>query len=149
MKLFYILPLALITLSFCSCSGSADEAQNSDSTTVTGPDTTQTTSTTATGISQDIDAAQFKAMLDSGNVVLVDVRTPEEYAEGHIEGSLNIDYNSGNFETAIDTLDKTKTTLVYCFAGKRGTGAREVMAQKGFAETYNLIGGYGQWPYKH
>ncbi|MBK9193017.1 MAG: rhodanese-like domain-containing protein [Crocinitomicaceae bacterium] len=148
MKLFYVLPLALITLSFCSCSGNGAETENSDSTAVSGPDTTETTAQAATVISQDIDAAQFKSMLDSGNVILVDVRTPEEYAEGHIEGSVNIDYNSADFATSIDTLDKSKTTLVYCFAGKRGGGAREIMAEKGFAEVYNLIGGYGQWPYK-
>lgn len=148
MKLFYVLPLALITLSFCSCAGNGEEVTNSDSTQVTAPDTSQTTQI-ATGINQDIDAEQFKAMLDSGNVVLVDVRTPEEYAEGHITGSLNIDYNSADFSASIDTLDKSKTTLVYCFAGKRGTGAREMMAEQGFTEVYNLIGGYGQWPYKN
>lgn len=78
------------------------------------------------------------------NLVILDVRTTEEYAEGHIENSINIDFNAGYFKTKINKLDKNKTYLVYCRTGNRSGKAIKVMEQLGFKEVYN-IGGIIDW----
>lgn len=78
------------------------------------------------------------------NLVILDVRTPEEYAEGHIENSVNIDFNADDFKTNINKLDKNKTYLVYCRSGNRSKKAIAVMKELGFKEIYN-IGGIMDW----
>ena len=77
--------------------------------------------------------------------VIVDVRTPGEYAGGHIAGSLNIDVNSGSFEEAVNTLDNDKTYLVYCRSGARSANASGIMAELGFTDIYNMNGGINDW----
>ncbi|MEN9711505.1 MAG: hypothetical protein RL441_1497 [Actinomycetota bacterium] len=63
--------------------------------------------------------------------VVVDVRTPGEYAAGHVAGAINIDVESGDFASAIGTLDKSKTYLVYCHSGRRSGIAAEQMRSAG------------------
>ncbi len=78
------------------------------------------------------------------NLVILDVRTPDEYSEGHIEKSVNIDFNANDFKTKINELDKNKTYLVYCRSGNRSSKAIKVMEQLGFKEAYN-IGSIMNW----
>lgn len=75
-------------------------------------------------------------------MVILDVRTPEETAEGMIEGAEQLDYNADNFEAEIEKLDKEKTYLVYCRSGNRSGKACALMAEKGFKNLYNMKGGY-------
>lgn len=63
--------------------------------------------------------------------VVVDVRTAGEYAAGHVAGAINIDVESGDFASAIGTLDKSKTYLVYCHSGRRSGIAAEQMRSAG------------------
>jgi rhodanese-related sulfurtransferase len=81
----------------------------------------------------------------NSDFVILDVRTPEEYSEGHIEGAINYDYYAGDFESNLDELDKAKTYLVYCHSGKRSAGARDIMADLGFRYIYNMTGGVSDW----
>lgn len=99
-------------------------------------------------ISEDVDATKFKELLELSDYILVDVRTPEEFSEGSINGAVNIDFNSQNFESEIGNLDKNTPVLVYCQAGGRSGKAKAKMESLGFKEIYNLVGGYGSWPYK-
>ncbi len=99
-------------------------------------------------ISEDVDAAKFKTLIDGGAGIILDVRTPGEYAGGNIARSVNMDFNSAEFEASLDTLDKTKPVYVYCQGGGRSGQAKTMMLDKGFTEVYNLVGGYGNWPYK-
>ena len=99
-------------------------------------------------ISKDVNADEFKSLFESGEGTLVDVRTPGEVAEGAIEGAVNIDFNSGNFEEEIAKLDKEAPVYVYCKSGGRSGKAKNMMKDMGFSEVYNLVGGYGNWPYK-
>jgi len=80
--------------------------------------------------------------------LLLDVRTAEEFNEGHIEGAVNIDFYGDTFENSLDSLDPQTTVLVYCQAGGRSGQAMEMLNNKGFSEVYNLVGGYGNWPFK-
>ncbi len=83
--------------------------------------------------------------LDNPNFALVDVRTPEEYAEGHIENSSLVDYQSQTFISQMDGLDRGKTYLIYCRTGNRSAKTQDVMRQLGFREVYDMTGGIVQW----
>ena len=78
-------------------------------------------------------------------IVIVDVRTPEEIAQGKIPEALEIDYQGKDFEKKIDALDREKAYVVYCASGNRSSKACNVMRQKGFKNVYNLDGGYKDW----
>ena len=77
--------------------------------------------------------------------VIIDVRTPEEFAEGHIEGAINIDFYSETFQDELDILDKNKTYLIYCRSGGRSGSALDIMEALNFREVYNMTGGIIQW----
>lgn len=79
------------------------------------------------------------------NFVVLDVRTPEEFNEGHIEGAINIDYNSGGFKTELRELDKRKTFLVYCRTGRRSAEAVKVMKDLGFENIVRMKGDVVKW----
>jgi len=90
-----------------------------------------------------IDAFQNKIATE--NYTLVDVRTAEEYANGHLEGALNIDYFSATFSEDIGKLGFETPVLVYCRSGNRSGKSMKIMYDMGFKEVKNLIGGYKGW----
>ena len=79
------------------------------------------------------------------NEIIIDVRTAEEYAAGHLINSKNINWNGGNFDTQISTLDKSTPVFVYCAAGGRSSSAAKKMRSVGFKEVYDLSGGIIDW----
>lgn len=79
------------------------------------------------------------------NFVILDVRTPEEIANGAIENSIKIDYYSDTFLEEIDELDKENTYLVYCRSGGRSGEATKLMEELGFQKVYDMSGGFSQW----
>ena len=80
------------------------------------------------------------------NAVILDVRTELEVEEGYIPEAKNIDiYKGQEFLQELDKLDKEKNYNVYCRSGARSAQACNLMDQKGFKQTYNLIGGFSQW----
>lgn len=82
---------------------------------------------------------------DNPDFVILDVRTEEEYSQGHLKDSSNIDYNSETFVEEIGELDETKTYLVYCRTGRRSDAAAEKMAETGIVNIYHLQGGITEW----
>ncbi len=76
---------------------------------------------------------------------LIDVRTAEEYATGHLAGAKNIDWNGGHFQHMVMSLDKNKPVFVYCLKGGRSASAAEAMRSMGFKEVYELEGGIEKW----
>ncbi len=93
----------------------------------------------------NLDAAGFKAKAETAGVTVIDVRTPDEFAAGHIAGAINIDVEGDSFYDGIDALDKTKTYAVYCHSGRRSGIAASEMADAGFTSIYNLDGGIIVW----
>lgn len=80
------------------------------------------------------------------NAVILDVRTPEECAEGIIPNAINIDiYRGQGFVYAVQELDPSKNFYVYCKAGGRSQQACSIMNELGFENTYNLMGGFMNW----
>ncbi len=77
--------------------------------------------------------------------VILDVRTPEEFAEGHIKGAINIDFYSPDFKRKLNELDRNKTYLVYCRTGHRSSIAAQMMVELGFKHVYNMNGGILEW----
>lgn len=80
------------------------------------------------------------AMAEPGSVT-IDVRTPAEYAAGHVDGAINLDVESGDFATRIAALDRNTTYNVYCRSGRRSALAAEQLSEAGFASVVNLDGG--------
>jgi rhodanese-related sulfurtransferase len=76
---------------------------------------------------------------------ILDVRTPDEYNTGHLEGAINIDYNSDDFKEKLTTLDRSGEYLVYCRSGNRSSGAVKVMEELGFTMIYHMNGGIIDW----
>ncbi len=80
------------------------------------------------------------AMAEPGTVV-IDVRTPPEYAAGHVDGAVNIDVQGPDFADSVSALPKDTTYAVYCRSGNRSTAATGQMADLGFTSLVNLDGG--------
>ncbi len=93
----------------------------------------------------DLSVTDFSSKVAEAGVITLDVRTPGEFAEGHIEGAQLIDFQSGNFENEISSLDKNATYAVYCRSGNRSGQAVKVMHDAGFHNVYNLNGGVIDW----
>ena len=92
-----------------------------------------------------IDANEFEKIIQDKNVQLVDVRTPEEYAEGHIKGAANINFKKRTFPDYINVIDKDKPVAVYCRSANRSGKAALIMQSEGFKKIYDLDGGIKAW----
>ena len=99
----------------------------------------------STSSATDLSVTEFSSKVAEAGVITLDVRTPGEYAEGHLEGAQLIDFQSGNFENEISSLDKNATYAVYCRSGNRSGQAVKVMHDAGFHNVYNLDGGVIDW----
>jgi thioredoxin len=93
-----------------------------------------------------LDAKNFSAKIDSlPDEQIVDVRTPSEYAAGHIANAVNMDWNGNDFKGQAKTLDKTKPVMVYCLSGGRSHEAAEYLKKEGFTTVYELDKGITSW----
>jgi rhodanese-related sulfurtransferase len=101
-------------------------------------------SSSAAGVT-NMNVSEFSKKITEAGVITIDVRTPGEFMTGHIEGAQNIDFESGNFENEISTLDKNGTYAVYCRSGNRSGQAVAIMHDSGFHNVYNLNGGIIDW----
>ena len=89
---------------------------------------------------------EFKSKLAAtANAQLVDVRTPSEFANGTIEGAVNMDYYAVDFQEQIQSIDPTKAVFIFCQSGGRSGKTLKKMAAMGFSEVYELEGGFGAW----
>lgn len=89
---------------------------------------------------QPLAASDMAATMADSNVVVIDVRTPSEFAAGHVQGALNYDVTAPAFAQQIATLDKGKTYVLYCRSGARSGRAGEQMLAAGFTRLFNAGG---------
>lgn len=88
----------------------------------------------------------FAKVADSlTNEQLIDVRTPGEFANGHLEGAKNLDWNSGQFQQEAGKLDKSKPVMVYCHSGSRSAEAAKWLKNEGFTNIYEMKSGIMGW----
>ena len=101
----------------------------------------------STAAMTDVDAAAAAELIAKPDdaPIVIDVRTPEEFAEGHIEGAINIDFKAATFKDELAKLDKDKTYLMHCRSGGRSTSAKPVFEELGFKSVYHLDGGILAW----
>jgi rhodanese-related sulfurtransferase len=95
--------------------------------------------------SQHVGAAEFAAAAAEPGVMIIDVRTPEEFAAGHLAGAVNADVESTDFAGLISALDPEGDYAVYCRSGNRSRAAVEAMTGLGYANTVGLEGGITAW----
>ncbi|MGB9375485.1 MAG: rhodanese-like domain-containing protein [Jiangellales bacterium] len=88
-----------------------------------------------------VGAEQLIEVAETGEATVIDVRTPEEFAAGHVEGALNINVESPTFADEIEALPKDQTYVVYCRSGNRSAAAAEQMADAGFTDLYDVDAG--------
>ena len=144
--MLFVLAFSISTLSACSATATTP---TTGTTTVSSsqPGETTNTSTQPAEIIRLISPADAKAMLESNpDILLLDVRTPEEYAAGYIAGSVLIPYDQIEARAGELPADKSTPIIVYCRSGRRSAIAAEVLAELGYTEIYDL-GGIQDWPY--
>lgn len=92
-----------------------------------------------------VDVEEFEAAISDTTVQVLDVRTAEEYMEGHIARSINIDVKTDTFEVGANTrLDKSHTVALYCRSGRRSKKAAEILSNNGF-KVIELNEGITSW----
>jgi rhodanese-related sulfurtransferase len=95
---------------------------------------------------KSINVTEAEKLLAGGtNIVILDVRTPEEYAKGRLSGSTNINFYAPDFNQRVGALDKNRTDLVHCAVGGRSAKACDQMSRMQFKALYNLEGGIKAW----
>jgi rhodanese-related sulfurtransferase len=77
--------------------------------------------------------------------LLLDVRTPGEFAGGHLPGAKNLNFNSPSFQQEVSRLDRSQPVYLYCAVGGRSASAAALMKKMGFQVLYNMSGGFSQW----
>ena len=94
---------------------------------------------------KNVNVQEFEKLRGDNKNVILDVRTPKEYAAGHMHGAVNIDFNAADFDKKIAALDAKKTYLVHCAAGVRSAKACDKLSKLRFPNLYNLEGGMRAW----
>ena len=92
-----------------------------------------------------VDGKEAGKLVAKGDVVVIDIRTPSEFAGGHIAGATNINYRANNFSEQIEKLDRDKTYLVHCAVGGRSTSSLPKFEKLGFKHIIHLDGGIKAW----
>lgn len=104
---------------------------------------------TTVAAADDVKHVQSKeaaAIVSKGEVVVLDVRTPDEFSEGHIAGAKNIDFlDEAKFKAEAAKLDKSKTYLVHCQAGGRSAKSLKILQELGLKNLIHLDDGFGGW----
>ncbi len=133
MKKAFILIIGTTLLATVACTGNAN------------PEATTEQIVEQQEVIVDVTVEQFKTLLVEEGGTILDVRTPEEWAEGSIANAEKMNFYDDNFASQVESLDKTKPVFVYCKLGGRSSSAAEVLEQNGFSKVYNLDGGITAW----
>lgn len=96
-------------------------------------------------VHKNVNADEFEKLSKEPDTIILDVRSPREYAAGHIKNSVLIDFNAKDFDEKIKQLDKSKTYLVHCAVGGRSAKACSKMDSFDFPKVVNLEGGIKAW----
>jgi rhodanese-related sulfurtransferase len=92
-----------------------------------------------------VDPVEFSEVIAQPGVIILDVRTPEEFNAGHIANAININVADPSFSSEVSKLDKNATVAVYCRSANRSAVATNEMAELGFTDMYDMQGGIIDW----
>lgn len=92
---------------------------------------------------RQIDITEAKAIIDKGNITIVDIRDPESFREAHIENAISL--TEENLEWFVKNADKNKPLICYCYLGNTSQGAAQFFCEQGFKDTYSIMGGFEEW----
>ena len=136
-KIFLAVAIIFANLTFSATTALAEETNNLNSGNISSETNIAVT---------DVSVAQAVDLINNKNALIIDVRTPEEFAESHLPEANNfpVDTLSQNIET-IKKLQRDKPLLVYCRSGKRSARAAEKLKNLGVNSLYNLKGGIKAW----
>lgn len=123
---------AALAFALIACSGTGASAP---------PDATQGDTSLASASAVVVGASEAVELLDErDDLVIIDVRTPEEFAGGHLAGAKLIDVQDPSFRAKVEALDRDVAYVVYCRAGNRSAVAVDIMQELGFVELYDAGG---------
>jgi len=126
-----------------ACLGACNSPQQSDQSKVDPPLEVSSTTPKTTPKALLIEPGDLQQLIHSTeNLHVVDVRTPQEVAQGAIDGATNIDFRAADFNDQIAALDKEQPILVYCKSGGRSGKTADLLVKQGFTKVYDLDGGY-------
>lgn len=94
---------------------------------------------------KSLEPTAFQQQMKDDSPIILDVRTAQEFSNGHLQGAQNIDWNSGDFEQKVAQLPKDKKILVYCMSGGRSEEAAAKLTSLGFTNVQALKGGLVAW----
>lgn len=94
---------------------------------------------------KNVDATTFAQLIQSEKYTVLDVRTPQEYANFHLDSAINMDYLGPNFLEEMDRLNPHAHYLVYCRSGRRSVRACTLMRNAGISQIIHLDGGLAAW----
>lgn len=135
--------LSVLALMSFACSSTAQDQSSSNE--AAAPASTAVANT-GTPDYKVLAPADYKKALADENVVVIDVRTPQEYAGGHIDGAINVNVMDRNFSNLIqENAPKDKQVMIYCRSGNRSARASAIMKDLGYPTVYDLRGGYMAW----
>ena len=100
-------------------------------------------------ISSSESAKLIKENKDNSNFIILDVRTPDEFKNGHLKNAVQLNFYDSNFVNELEELDRTKTYLIHCHSGGRSGKTLQYMRMKGFQNVYNMSGGIKAWRTNH
>ncbi|MGV8977731.1 MAG: rhodanese-like domain-containing protein [Cellulomonas sp.] len=93
----------------------------------------------------NVSVSGSETILHQADITVIDVRTPTEFAAGHLAHAVNIDVDGATFDSQVADLAKDGAYFVYCHSGNRSAVATDRMAHLGFTRLYNLLGGVSDW----
>ncbi|MDQ1294433.1 MAG: hypothetical protein QG608_2316 [Actinomycetota bacterium] len=99
----------------------------------------------SSGTQEHLSVDSFASLARKEGTVLLDVRTGEEFAQGHLPGARNLDATSPTFHEQLQGLDRNTAYAIYCCTGKRSSSTLEFMRRAGFTDVSDLDGGYTLW----
>ncbi len=93
----------------------------------------------------DVTTAEAARLAKKKATIVLDVRTPAEYADGHLRGARLMDFYAKDFWTQVATLPKDATIVVYCKSGRRSKDTETKLASMGYSHVVNMLGGFDAW----
>lgn len=141
MKKFKFIAAVFLALGLCACTAAdtGDGSQAQDASVTSG---------TSVGVYRNINAQEAKQIMDSeSGYIILDVRTAEEYAQGHIPGAILIPDYELNERAAQELPDKNQLLLIYCRSGRRSKLAAQTLVEAGYTNILEF-GGINDWPYE-